>query len=104
MSYTTRELFHINWGWGGNGDGYYYFPSYEGGKIAHDDNTDPGYGSNTFSKEEESRNKSAYLGDPIYESLDKINYESLKLIGSVNLVKVSKRNKYNLLFIKEQKI
>ncbi|MBR2946962.1 MAG: C10 family peptidase [Bacteroidales bacterium] len=46
-SYTTRKLFHINWGWGGNGDGYYYFPSYEGGKIAHDDNTDPGYGSNT---------------------------------------------------------
>lgn len=36
---------------------------------------------------EGSRNKSAYLGDPIYESLDKINYESLKLIGGSTWMK-----------------
>ena len=45
-NYNKRELYHMNWGWGGSGDGYYYLPSFSNGVIARDEDVDPEYGNN----------------------------------------------------------
>lgn len=39
----VREVFHINWGWNGNGDGYYLMPDLGGSdRVGYDSEIDPG--------------------------------------------------------------
>ena len=40
-NFDTRTLYHINWGYGGSGDGYYNIRHWEQGLLATDENIDP---------------------------------------------------------------